>query len=82
MPRAASYFPSTTSRSVAGSVSKSSSVLPERGGGAQKDEERDEHIARGIAEVHAQIPLGDGSDDVPIHVLDHDACASVLVSPF
>ena len=55
--------------------------LPKSGRRAQENEKGNKDITGGIAEVHPQIPLGDGTDDVPIHVFDHDAGASV-VFPF
>lgn len=42
-------------------VIEKESVLPEGGGRAQEDEEGDEYVARGVAEIHPKVPLDDRS---------------------
>ncbi len=55
-------------------------VLPEGRGGAQENEEGDEYVARGVAEVHPKVALHDRPDDVPVDLPHHDAATSSISS--
>ena len=56
-----------------GQVVQEETVLPERGRGGEKDEQRDENVAGRIREIQAQIAAHDRAHHRPIHVeLLHD----------
>ena len=44
-------------------VVQEEAVLPERRGGAQQDEERQEDVARRVGEIHAEVPPHEGRHD-------------------